>query len=587
MGLKQIPDEVMKMYDFDPTAASDWAETVDLTKLIAADNEIEELREDVFPDLSIEDVVESDEDINFQFAGLETMDMHGNLLRQLPMGFRRLQRIQILNLASNNLGNDTLEIISMILSLKELNLSSNKLDGSLHSSIGNLANLQSLNLRGNRIMDIPDSISALTQLRKLDVCNNMLQSLSIETIASLPLSELNVSKNKLEGILFSFPVSMPHLLILDISQNALEQLGPEEGIDLPRLQSLRGDGNRLLALPKLVGWSELRVLTVSENALTAFPSDLAKLNSIRTVDLSNNNITKIDPQVAFMDDLVSLSLNGNPLRERKYLTMSAADLKQDLRKKFEPTGEIDNSDEPDASEAIVNVASNSAISSSYAIKNGILDLSSKGLTEIKLDLLPPDATIKELRLSGNRLKSYPTELFVMHAETLRIIDLSSNPLGSSLPSQPISFPHLSSLNLSSSNLSTLDILSNLDAPNLKDLDISINALTGEVPPLRSTRFPSLTTLNASDNKFTTLPVQSARGLQSINLQNNDLTALEPRLGLLREIGTLQVRGNRFRVPRWDVLDKGTGALMQWLRARVPEGEGLDEVHVEEEEDDMF
>lgn len=100
MGLKMIPDEVLTMYDGEAMQRSSlaWSETVDLSYFNAADNEIEELPEDVFPDMSMEDLAQLSDPVSNQFGGLETLDLHGNMLRQLPMGIRRLERLTTLNL---------------------------------------------------------------------------------------------------------------------------------------------------------------------------------------------------------------------------------------------------------------------------------------------------------------------------------------------------------------------------------------------------------------------------------------------------------------------------------------------------------
>lgn len=100
LGLKEIPSEVMKMYDFESLGAYDgsWAESVDLTRLIVADNALETLSDEVFPDYNPEDVNGDDEPKGGIFGALEVADLHGNLLTGLPVGFRRLSMLTTLNL---------------------------------------------------------------------------------------------------------------------------------------------------------------------------------------------------------------------------------------------------------------------------------------------------------------------------------------------------------------------------------------------------------------------------------------------------------------------------------------------------------
>lgn len=100
LDLKEIPMEVMKMYDFESSGQYDgsWAESVDLTRFVAADNEFEELDEFIFPDTASGSFDDAQEGQGNIFGGLETLDMHGNLLVGVPLGFRRLNYLTSLNL---------------------------------------------------------------------------------------------------------------------------------------------------------------------------------------------------------------------------------------------------------------------------------------------------------------------------------------------------------------------------------------------------------------------------------------------------------------------------------------------------------
>jgi hypothetical protein len=99
MGLKQIPDEVVNMYDLESVGyGSSWAESVDLTRFIAADNELETLDDSMFPDTDPMDFADTEDSKGHQFGGLEALDLHGNTLIALPIGLRRLQQLTSLNL---------------------------------------------------------------------------------------------------------------------------------------------------------------------------------------------------------------------------------------------------------------------------------------------------------------------------------------------------------------------------------------------------------------------------------------------------------------------------------------------------------
>jgi hypothetical protein len=100
MGLKEIPDEVLDMYKYDPNDTTvSWGEIVDLTSIIAADNELEDFPEAMFPDAEINTFMDSDEG-GPQFGGIQNMDLHGNSFRELPLGLRWLSQLSRLNLVS-------------------------------------------------------------------------------------------------------------------------------------------------------------------------------------------------------------------------------------------------------------------------------------------------------------------------------------------------------------------------------------------------------------------------------------------------------------------------------------------------------
>lgn len=101
MGLKEIPDVILKMYDLESIGGNDgaWAESVDLARFVAADNEIETIEDVIFPDIDPRDSVDDDDDgRGHQFAGLEFLDLHNNSLIALPVGLRRLHFLTSLNL---------------------------------------------------------------------------------------------------------------------------------------------------------------------------------------------------------------------------------------------------------------------------------------------------------------------------------------------------------------------------------------------------------------------------------------------------------------------------------------------------------
>ncbi|KAK1092084.1 hypothetical protein LTR48_005030 [Friedmanniomyces endolithicus] len=481
MGLKQIPRDVLKMFDAKAMEEGNvnWAEVVDLTKLIAADNELESLCDESFPDAPAEQWADVGEgELGSPFGGLETLDLHGNNLSALPAGMRRLERLTIINLAHNKLDNSCLDVVSQIHSLKDLRLGHNNLSGNLSSAICGLTNLEVLDVQANRLLSLPE------------------------------------------------------------------------------------------ALRELVG---LKVLNITE-----LPEGFTTLRKLRNVNLTSNELRMIDPEIARMEGLEVLILAANPLREKKYLTMNAADVKRDLKAKLEPEEGVDG--ESSDPETIIGPLGTGGGGSRPAAlwsvqSNGFLDLASANLSDDSNDRLGSTLRtneVKELRLQRNSLASVPPALWL--GQDLRILDLSNNPFApDDYLSAELELPILQELNLSHCRLASLEPLTTqLTAPALRTLNLVANRLTGPVPKLRDA-YPALTVLYARDNGFDAITADAMRGLATVDLAGNALRALPFELGLLWDQGlrNLDVGGNPFRVPSYQVLGKGTEATLRWLRDKLP------------------
>ncbi|EUC47424.1 hypothetical protein COCMIDRAFT_90217 [Bipolaris oryzae ATCC 44560] len=563
MGLKEIPDDVLSMYTYDPNDTKvAWGEVVDLTSILAADNELEIIPDSMFPDVTVEDMIDSDE-AGPQFGGVQNIDFHGNMLRELPMGLRRLTQLSKLNLSRNKLSMEVFDVIAQIPTLRELKLAENNLEGPLSPALCDLTALEILELQANKLDSLPGGFERLTQLRTLNVTDNQLRSIPTEVFSSA-LIELHASKNRLEGAFFSRN-SATHLQELHVAQNSLTSLCEDDSIDLPALKILNVSINRLTSLPAVSGWNNLITLLVGENKLTALPEGFTALQQLRTADFTGNDITQLDEKIALMESLDHLTVAANPLRDRKFLSMGTEDLKRDLASRL-PADDLP----AEVDEEFVNEDPQEPQSKWELTPSGTLDLAGKDMDELEVD----DATsevlvngLRQLQLQRNKFITIPPVVGTF--QHLTVLDLSRNAIGVAL-SAPLELAQLRDLRLASNKLTSLTPLTaHLTAPHLVTLDVSINRLSGALPALH-TSFPSLTTLLASDNKISEVSAESLTNLRIVNLGNNDIDRLEPRIGLLQ--GTLtgfEVEGNRFRVPNRQVLQKGTDAVLTWLRDKIP------------------
>ncbi|KAI2466287.1 hypothetical protein F4781DRAFT_357475 [Annulohypoxylon bovei var. microspora] len=626
MGLKQIPAEVLKMYDLESVdgAGSTWAESVDLTRFVAADNELETIDDAVFPDSDPTDFADEEECEGRIFGGLESLDLHNNMLIALPMGLRRLQLLTTLNLASNKLTNNCLEVISQLTTVRDLKLGNNLLYGRMEENcFANLQNLEILDLHGNNISSLPDCLDRLVRLRMLNLNENAFETLPFGGLSKLPLTELQARKNKLSGTLIGPGVEgFPQLQILDVAANQIRLIvDSAQPLKLPSLHQFTISTNRVISLPNVSSWTSLLTINADENSITAFPEGFTGLRNLRHVDFTSNDIRVIPPEISQMDNIAMLRITGNPLRDKKFTSLTTEELKDVLASRLEPpphtetggtvqfesglsaippsdssaslvapvSGEDDDegrsTDFDDFATPPTSAPPSPARSRAHTLTSqswpmkpgGLLDRSdtqSSSLHPVVCSKIAAAHTVREIRLQRNTFTQFPNSLSFF-TDTITSLSMAQNQLtGESWLTEPIDLTALRELSLASNFITSLTPLTtNLCAPNLEKADFSFNRIV-KLPVLREF-FPSLTILLISNNRLEDLEPEAIKGMKVVDASNNEIAHMNPRIGLLGGTGSLEkleITGNRFRVPRWNVLERGTDATLRWLRGRVPVAE---------------
>ncbi|GLI60310.1 hypothetical protein VaNZ11_002426, partial [Volvox africanus] len=105
---------------------------------------------------------------------------------------------------------------------------------------------------------------------------------------------------------------------------------------------------------------------------------------------------------------------------------------------------------------------------------------------------------------------------------------------------------------------------------LQALDLSQTGLAAF--PGGLVQLSRLRVLNLADNRMDTLPVEVSemRGLDELNLSNNNIATLPPQLGLLSDtLRSLMLEGNPLRTLRRPILERGTAAVLSYLKDRIP------------------
>ena len=454
-------------------------------------------------------------------------------------------------------------------SLRDLKLAENVLEGVLPGCIGSLSQLEILELQGNKLSSLPDQLQELTHLRTLNITGNHFRTLPMTVLTAIPLIELLASKNALNGSLFRDSVDQAvYLQILDVSSNALTSICEADTMSMPALKTLNISNNRFASLPDISSWSELITLLAGENKISTLPDGFTILQNLRSADFTGNDLTKLNERIALMEGLEIFTVAANPLRDRKFLTMNAEDIKKDLYLRLEPVVK----DTPgETVEAEGQELCDLPAPDGWVLKaSGTLDLSSRDLSELdedKLTAFTKTHEVRQLYLYQNNFDTMPALLSIV--SHLTVLDLSKNNIVKAI-TEPLRLPHLRELRLANNKLQSMDpLMACLIAPCLQHLDVTNNRIFGSLPVLREV-FPDLLLLMASDNVITDIPAEALRGLKVANLSNNEIARLPPEIGLLA--GTLtsfEVEGNTFKVPSYAILKKGTEAVLTWLRDKIP------------------
>jgi len=376
---------------------------------------------------------------------------------------------------------------------------------------------------------------------------NKIGKVTFAHLADCPLQELVFANNCIVGTLIEGGISeMRKLHTLDIRNNRIDKLS-EGNISLPALHTFTATNNNMQSFPSVEGWDELLTFICDYNHLTGLPEGMPSLPKLRILDFTGNEFTSIDPQIALMESLEVVKFEGNPIKELRLASMGAGDLKNALKKRLGPV----EGEGEEEKEAPVK----------YEIRpGGILDLSNRDYEEIPEDLFDSlPSSPSTIVLARNSLTAIPSSLSTF--ASLATLDFSRNKLSGTLylPEKLI-LPSLHTLNISANNISSIEpLLTNLDAPRLATLDISANRITS-LTGLRSA-FPLLTTLYAQNNQIEDIDVDAVDGVRVLDLSSNSIAHLPPKLGTVNSITDLRVQGNLFRAPRWQILNKGTDAVM--------------------------
>lgn len=456
-------------------------------------------------------------------------------------------------------------------------------------------------------------------LAEINARKNKLTGVLIDDgVEDLPvLQNLDVSSNQLTSLVhLNGNIAMPALTQICLSMNRLQAL-PDVS-SWSELINLTADENSIKAFPDgFTSLQHLKSADFSSNDIRVIPAEIARMGKLSMLRLSGNPLRDRRFVSAHIDDLkealaerlgpvpaesdvnedgngpiaeVLTSNEANPLSSA-FNSRSGTPQRVHIGEEHEAGDRTDTDDfaTPPTSAQTSPTRTRSSLSSalSWPIKpGGVLDRAntqSSSLHPVACSKVANEHTIREVQLHHNLFATLPESLSFF-AESLVTLSLAHNQLiGETYlgGGEDLELPSLKELDLSSNHITGLTALVNhLHAPNLEKLDVSVNRIASlpsssdkeKGDRLLRDAFPKLTVLVIANNHLVDLDPESIRGVKIVDAANNDIAHLNPRLGMLGGAGGLEklvVTGNRFRVPRWNVLERGTEATLRWLRGRVP------------------
>ncbi|GJW55915.1 putative leucine-rich repeat protein [Tanacetum coccineum] len=488
-----------------------------------------------------------------QFHHFKHLDLSGNSFPQIG-SLRRLRHLDLSNIAFGN--TEWLYKLALLeyLDFSFLNLSESS--NTLGTAITRLPLLSVLKLRRCLLQNM--SLSSLPS-------TNFLKSLSI-----LDISENYVSSSSIYPWLFNFSGTLTNI---DLSSNELLGSIPEAFGAFKILQDLRLDHIGLEGgIPRIFGnFSSLRVLDLKENNLNedltslfhllaparksiellelgSFPNKFERRSNLSILDLADNQITGVLPDLSALSSLRELYFERNHvegtldhlanLSRPVYLDLSYNSMVLELNSDWSPTFSLD----------VISLSS-CTLGPSFPIwlrtqKNfTIVDISNALIN----DSVPNCAAflLRELHDVGqNNLSGQIPAWIGKNLSRLHVLSLESNGFHGTMPTSICSLANIQILDISCNNISGTipSCIGNLNGmTEIKDSS-SFFVFNAALPD--RTRLPSLDLSSNNFNGNIPAEITNLTGLVGLNLSRNNLTwIIPPDIGRLRWMDFLDLSRN--------------------------------------------
>uniref|UniRef100_A0A2N9EGF4 Uncharacterized protein n=1 Tax=Fagus sylvatica TaxID=28930 RepID=A0A2N9EGF4_FAGSY len=510
-------------------------------------------------------------DVIFRLPNLRKLSLNDNFeLKALFPMVNWTNPLRFLDVSHTLFSGELPKSIGNLKFLSYLGLSSCNFSGPIPSSLGNLTQLTALGLSNNHFIgEIPSSLSNLKELAYFDLHYNNLSGSIPASLGNLTkVTEFYLNYNNFTGQIPSSLSNLKDLTIIDFSNNNfggtdfLTNLTKLTNVYLcynqltsqicefqpgSSLESLLLDNNRLYgSIPKSISnLVNLIELDISSNNLSgSIPASIGNVTKVTQFFLQSNNlIGQIPSSLSNLKDLTLIDLNHNNFSDQlPWKNLQILDLRANLLQGKLPA--------PPYSIEIFLISNNSLIG---GIPSMICNASSLRILDISRNRLggtvpqclgnfSNDLVVMDLRM--NNFHGTIPDTFVKDNQLTTLV-FNGNQLEGQLPKSLVNCTKLEVLDLGNNKISDF-FPSWLEAlPELKVLVLNSNRFHGPIGNHKTSgkSFSKLRILDLSHNEFTgLLPRNYFQNLNAMMTIQGSLTEeMERRAGrIIKDLGEEEV-----------------------------------------------
>ncbi|XP_012055191.1 PREDICTED: leucine-rich repeat-containing protein 40-like [Atta cephalotes] len=265
-----------------------------------------------------------------KLINLEVFDLSHNNISLIPYCIGILPNLKQFAIEGNNIKNvrgdiircGTPRILTHIRQTVDVNTSMNTREllqpsasNSIHPDKYTMKNTRLFSLAGQNLSEISEEIledAAEASVTTIDLSRNKLSELPNKMSVIVTVTDLKLISNHLASLPEWIGEKYKCLQILDISKNHLQSLPSNIGC-LKYLRDIDISFNRFTELPETIYDVEaLESLNANDNQIAKIDvSLLEKLKSLAVLNLTNNNIAHVPPELGNLKNLRNLLLSGN------------------------------------------------------------------------------------------------------------------------------------------------------------------------------------------------------------------------------------------------------------------------------------